>query len=694
MTCSACASSIEQSLARLEGVKSARVNFTTSKATVMHHNNVTTEDLRAAINALGFSTPQELDRDAADAIRQADLWLRFRLAAALTLVLAAISMITPLRFAGWEWLGLVLATPVVLWSGWCFHRVAAINLRHRLVTMDTLVSVGSLAAWVWSLVVLLAGIDAAVYFETSAVIITLILLGKWLEVRATRRSGEAIRALADLGARTAQLEDGSEIAVEDLAIGMRFRVRPGEKIATDGVVVDGHSAVDVSMLTGESTPIEVGARDEVFGASLNTNGWLLIETTRVGEETALAQIIRLVDKAQENRAQVQRLADRVARVFVPTALVISMATLLVWLFLGEPINEAFTASVAVLIIACPCALGLATPLAIMVGTGRGAQLGIIIKGAEVLEDTRKIDTVLLDKTGTITSGAMELVAVVAADGDEKRWLEYAAALESRSEHPVATAIAAECESTKEVQDFQNRPGLGVLAKVDNTEIAVGRAELFTTVAPQLEQTVSKYENAGHTVVYVGSPHTASAVIAVADKIRPTSPKAVAALKAQKLQVVLLTGDNERTARAVAQQVGIDQVHAETFPDSKVAEVVGLQKQGMRVAMVGDGINDAPALAQADVGIAIGDGTDVAMEASDITILRDDLLAVADSIALARRTLSTIKGNLFWAFAYNTAAIPLAAFGILNPMIAAASMGLSSLFVVSNSLRLRRFSPQN
>lgn len=694
MTCSACAASIEQSLSRLEGVASARVNFTTGKATVFHNDAVGVDDFRATVESLGYGAPAQIDRDAAEAARQADLWDRFRLAAVLTVVLAALSMIRPLRFDGWEWVGLTLATPVVFWSGRRFHRVAVANLRHRQLTMDTLVSLGTLAAWTWSAVVLLAGVDAEVYFETGAVIITLILLGKWLEVRATRRSGEAIRSLADLGARTALLEDGTETAIDDLGVGMRFRVRPGEKIATDGVVLEGHSAVDASMVTGEPVPVEVRPGDEVVGATVNANGSLLVEATRVGADTALAQIIRLVDEAQGSRAQIQRLADRVAGVFVPIAMAVALATLLSWLIVGDSGAAAFTAAVAVLIIACPCALGLATPLAVLVGTGRAAQLGIIIKGAEVLEDSRTLDTVVLDKTGTVTHGRMELVEVIAPDGDGAELLALAAALESRSEHPIAAAVAEASPTDLPVTEFENRPGFGVVGSVDDTAVVVGRRDLFSEIGPRIEQLASEAEAQGRTVVLVGRGPVAQAALVVADEIKPTSAEAVAALKQQDLDVALLTGDNERTARSVAAALGIDRVGATMLPGAKAAEIARLQDRGRRVAMVGDGINDAPALAQADVGIAMGSGTDVAMEASDITVLRGDLLAVADAVALSRRTLSTIKGNLFWAFAYNTAAIPLAASGVLNPMIAAAAMGLSSLFVVSNSMRLRRFKTLN
>ena len=690
MTCSACASSIEQGLTRLEGVASAQVNFTTSKATVFHSDAVTVDDFRSTIESLGYGAPIDMDRDASEAARQADLWLRFRLAAVLTVLVSAVSMIRPLRFDGWEWFALILATPIVFWSGWRFHRVAVANLRHRLVTMDTLVSVGTLAAWTWSTVVLLGGLEADVYFETSAVIITLILLGKWLEIRATRRSGEAIRSLADLGARTALLEDGTEIAINDLAVGMRFRVRPGEKIATDGIVVEGHSAVDVSMVTGEPVPVEVQAGDEVIGATVNANGSVVVEATRVGADTALAQIIRLVDEAQGSRAPIQRLADRIAGVFVPIAIVIAGVTLASWLIIGDSGSDAFTASVAVLIIACPCALGLATPLAIMVGTGRGAQLGIIIKGAEVLEDSRRLDTVVLDKTGTVTEGRMDLVEVISPDGDGDELLSLAAVLEARSEHPIAQAIANSVESPRSVTDFENRPGFGVVGSVDFVRTQVGRRELFSEIPAEIERLAGEAEAKGHTVVFVGRGPVAQAALVVADQVKSSSAEAVAALRRQDLDVVLLTGDNERTAQSVAAAVGITRVSAAMFPDAKAAEIARLQGEGCRVAMVGDGINDAPALAQADVGIAVGTGTDIAMEASDLTVIRGDLLAVADAVALARRTFGTIKGNLFWAFAYNLGAIPLAASGVLNPMIAAGAMGLSSLFVVTNSLRLRRF----
>ena len=531
--------------------------------------------------------------------------------------------------------------------------------------------------------------------QSIAVIVTLILLGKYFEVRAKRRSGDAIRALADLGARTAQMEDGTEIALDDLAVGMRFVVRPGEKIATDGRVVSGQSAVDMSMITGEPVPVEIGVGDEVIGATVNANGSLVVEATRVGSETALAQIIRLVDEAQGSRAQVQHLADRVSAVFVPVAIGAALLTLIGWFLTGHAANEAFTAAVAVLIIACPCALGLATPLGIMVGTGRGAQLGVIIKGGEVLEDTRSVDIVVVDKTGTVTEGRRELAEVVVpADGGSEdsasRLLPLAASVEARSEHPIAQAISAGSGSHEPVDQFENRPGYGVVGTIDGTEVRVGRRLLFDSISNDVESVAAEAEQAGSTVVFAGRDGEAEAVLVVTDRIKGTSPAAIAALRQQGLSVTLLTGDNERTAATVGAAIGADRVIAEVLPEDKAAEIRRLQAQGLKVAMVGDGINDAPALAQADLGIAVGTGADVAIEASDLTVVSGDLRAVADAIALARRTLTTIKGNLFWAFAYNAAAIPLAAFGVLNPMIAAGAMGVSSVFVVSNSLRLRRF----
>ena len=717
MTCGACAARVQTALGAADGVLDARVNFASSRATVVHDRTIDDVELRRLVERAGYSAPTEVTDDG-EAERRRIAGLRRRLVVAVVagLPVAAVSMVPPLRFDGWRWAALVASALVVFGSGWAFHRAAVRNLRHRAATMDTLVSLGTTAAWTWSAVVLAAGIeDGHVYFETGAVIVALVLLGKWLEARATRRSGEAVRSLARLGASTARLADGTEIPAADLAVGMRFIVRPGERIATDGTVVSGASAVDMSMVTGEPVPVEVAAGDEVIGATVNADGTLEVEATRVGADTALAQIVRLVDEAQGGRAAVQRLADRVSSVFVPVVVALAVATLAAWFASAAAPAEAFTAAVAVLIISCPCALGLATPLAVMVGTGRGAQLGVIIKGAEVLEDTRRVDAVVLDKTGTVTDGRLEVVDITAlsagaapgSGGDVPGGAEsgsgvalpgadahalglLAGALESRSEHPVGAAIARRWPSARTVADFQNRPGLGVVGRVDGAEVRVGRRLLFETIGEPLEEALAAAEERGCTAVLVGRGAVAEAVIVLADTVKPTSRQAVRQMKAMGLDVSLLTGDNRRTARSVGDAIGVDDVAAEVLPGDKAAAVVRLQEAGKRVAMVGDGINDAPALAQADLGISVGTGADVAVEASDLTIVGGDLRAVPDAIALSRRTLGTIKVNLFWAFAYNVAAIPLAATGVLSPMAAAAAMGLSSLFVVTNSLRLRRF----
>lgn len=704
MTCAACSNRVTRTLTKLDGVTEARVNFANGRATVLHDGAVSTDAMRDAIEALGYRspTPAEADHDAVERERQRVVGRRFVVAAALGVPALLISMIAPLRFAGWEWVVAALVTPIVFWSAASFHRAAWMNLRHGSTTMDTLVSMGTLAAWTWSSVVLVFDIrsddgERHVYFETAAVIVALILLGKYFEIRSKRRSGDAIRALADLGARTARLEDGTDIALDALRVGDRFVVRPGEKIATDGRVVAGDSAVDASMVTGEPVPVEVSVGDEVIGATINTNGSLTVEATRVGADTALAQIVRLVDEAQGSRADVQRLADRVASVFVPVAIAIAAVTFLVWLLVIGDVDGAFTAGVAVLIIACPCALGLATPLAIMVGTGRGAQLGVIIKGGEVLEDTRDVDAIVLDKTGTITTGKMTITDVVApglADAEHAELLAAVASVEGRSEHPIADAIARHVDELRDVERFESHAGRGVSGVVDRAEVRVGRRSFFDVVGDDIESIAVGFESRGHTVVFAGCERAArfaaQMVIVVADTVKDTSIEAIRAFHDQGLTVTMLTGDNERTAEWIGGQVGVDRVIADVLPDEKVAEIIRLQGDGRRVAMVGDGVNDAPALAQADLGIAVGTGTDVAMEASDLTIVTGDLRAVADSIALSRRTLATIKSNLFWAFAYNSAAIPLAAFGVLDPMIAAAAMGFSSIFVVTNSLRLRRF----
>ncbi|MFG3128638.1 heavy metal translocating P-type ATPase [Streptomyces tendae] len=741
MTCASCAARVEKKLNRMDGV-TATVNYATEKARVSYPATTGVADLIATVVKTGYTAeepappPEPSDESGSgeggsgasgDDPELSALRQRLVVSVLLAAPVVLLAMVPALQFDNWQWLSLTLAAPVVVWGGLPFHRAAWTGLRHGAATMDTLVSLGTLAAFGWSLWALFFG-DAgmpgmrhgfdltvsrtdgasAIYLEAAAGVTAFLLLGRWLEARSKRRAGAALRALMELGAKdVAVLREGREvrIPVSRLAVGDRFVVRPGEKIATDGTVAEGTSAVDASLLTGESVPVDVTVGDAVTGATVNAGGRLVVEATRVGADTQLARMAKLVEDAQSGKAEVQRLADRISGVFVPVVLVIAVATFGGWLGATGDTVAAFTAAVAVLIIACPCALGLATPTALLVGTGRGAQLGILIKGPEVLESTRRVDTVVLDKTGTVTTGRMTLHEVYAAEGtDEEELLRLAGAVEHASEHPVARAIAAGAEmgvpplersrewgrlgTLPGVEDFTNVPGRGVRARVEGREVSVGR--LHDVLPPEVARAADEAERNGRTAVVVGWDGTARGVLAVADAVRETSAEAVAELRRLGLTPVLLTGDNRRVAESVAAAVGIDEVIAEVLPEDKVAVVERLRAEGRTVAMVGDGVNDAAALATADLGLAMGTGTDAAIEAGDLTLVRGDLRVAADAIRLSRRTLATIKGNLVWAFGYNVAALPLAAAGLLNPMIAGAAMAFSSVFVVTNSLRLRAF----
>ncbi|MCD2111180.1 copper-translocating P-type ATPase [Rhodococcus rhodochrous] len=736
MTCASCANRIERKLNKLDGV-TATVNYATEKAKVTYPDDVTPEQLVTVVEQAGYGAalppPPAQAADRSDDVPETDsvAALRHRLvvSAILTVPVIAMAMIPALQFTNWQWLSLTLAAPVVVWGAWPFHRAAWINLRHGTSTMDTLVSLGTLAALGWSVYALFWGTagepgmvhpfeftiargdgSGNIYLEAAAGVTTFILAGRYFEQRSKRRAGAALRALLELGAKDVAVlgPDGTtetRVPVEQLAVGDLFVVRPGEKIATDGVIERGTSAVDASMLTGESVPVEVGVGDSVVGGTVDVGGRLVVRATRVGSDTQLAQMAKLVEDAQNGKAQVQRLADRISGIFVPIVLLIAAGTLGFWLGTGNGPAAAFTAAVAVLIIACPCALGLATPTALMVGTGRGAQLGILIKGPEVLESTRSVDTVVLDKTGTVTTGRMTLREVVADDGENADdVLRYAGALESASEHPIARAIsdaaADRFGGLPQVEDFTNIEGLGVqgvLVDGDTSRaVLVGRPKLLADwsqhLSETLQQAFEQAQKSGGTAIAVGWDGKARGIVVVADAVKPTSAKAVAELRGLGLRPILLTGDNAAVAHTVSAEVGIDEadVIADVLPTDKVDVVERLQREGAVVAMVGDGVNDAAALARADLGLAMGTGTDVAIEASDLTLVRGDLMVAVDAIRLSRRTLTTIKGNLFWAFAYNVAALPLAAAGLLNPMLAGAAMAFSSVFVVSNSLRLRRF----
>ncbi|MDJ0338506.1 heavy metal translocating P-type ATPase [Cryobacterium sp. PH31-O1] len=723
MTCTSCAARIEKKLNRMPGV-AATVNYATEKASVFVPVGTSVDDAIKTIEATGYTAvlPTPVVVDDAGSLEVSALRQRLLISAALTLPVAVLSMIPVLQFTNWQWLALTLAAPVAVWGAWPFHRAAWLNARHGAATMDTLVSVGVLAALGWSLYALFFGLAGMagmtmsfsfsatpgsgadeIYLEVASAVTVFILAGRYAEARAKRNSGAALQALLELGAKeTTLLKDGveSRISTALLVVGDQFVVRPGEKVATDGVIVDGSSAIDASLLTGESVPIEVGPGDSVVGATLNSGGRLVVRAVRVGADTELAQIGRLVEQAQTGKAEVQRLADRVSGIFVPIVILLALATLAGWLLVGAGASVAFTAAVATLIIACPCALGLATPTALLVGTGRGAQLGILIKGPQVLESTRRVDTIVLDKTGTITTGRMTLSTVAPHEcGSADELLRLAGAAESGSEHPIARAITAGAVSrlggVASSSEFASEQGLGVQAMVEGRQVLVGRPSWLIdrwqiAIPIEMQAVMATAEGLGKTAVMVAWEGQVRGVLTVADTVKPTSAAAIARFRALGLTPLLVTGDNTAAAQTVADVCGITDVTAGVLPADKARLIASLQAQGHVVAMVGDGVNDAVALATADLGIAMGSGTDVAIEASDLTLMRSDLLAAADAIRLARRTLATIKANLFWAFAYNVAAIPLAMAGLLNPLIAGAAMALSSIFVVTNSLRLRGF----
>jgi len=712
MTCASCAHRIEKKLNRMPGVE-ASVNYATEKATVRLPEGTDVAEAIAVVEKTGYAAtlptpePDVVERGTVtDALRN-----RLAISAVLGLPVLVMSMVPPLQFTNWQWLAFALASPVVVWGAWPFHRAAFVNARHGAATMDTLVSIGVIAAYATSVASLFfghAGMPGMrmefsllgsggdeLYLEVAAVVTVFVLAGRYLEARARRQSGAALRALLALGAKdVGVLRDGREVRVPvaDLRVGDEFVVRPGETIATDGSVVDGASAVDLSVVTGESVPVEVCAGDDVVGGTVNAGGRLLVRATRVGADTQLAKIGRMVERAQSGKAAAQRIADQVSGIFVPVVLVGALAVFVGWWIAGTPVSEALTIAVAVLVIACPCALGLATPTALLVGTGRGAQLGILVKGPEALESTRRVDTVVLDKTGTVTTGRMSLVDVVPADGvSREEVLRLASAVENASEHPVGRAIARALSGFPAVTEVENSAGSGISATVDGSRVRVGRPEWVGVEVPtELRDALQENESLGRTAVLAAADGKPLGVLAVADTVRDTSRAAIEGFRALGLHPVLLTGDNERTARAVAAEVGIDDVLAQVRPEDKVAAVLALQADGKVVAVVGDGVNDAAALATADLGIAMGTGTDVAIEAGDLTLVRADLQAAVDAVRLSRRTLSTIRGNLFWAFAYNVAALPVAAAGLLNPVVASAAMAFSSVFVVTNSLRLRRF----